>query len=81
VRKKKTFEVPADVKNALKKNKKAGANFEALSPSHQKEYIQWIIEAKRDETRQKRLNEMVKLLLEKKTRHWKYQRSVQSGQR
>src|SRR6185436_12579539 len=43
--------VPAALKAALAKNKKAAAAFDAFSYSHRKEYVAWIAEAKRDETR------------------------------
>jgi uncharacterized protein YdeI (YjbR/CyaY-like superfamily) len=72
---KRSVVVPANVLNSLKKNKKALAAFQALSPSHQREYIEWIAEAKREETREKRLAGMLKMLTEGKTRHWKYERS------
>ena len=57
---------------ALKKNKKALAAFEAFSYSHKKEYVEWITEAKREETRQKRIETMMSWLVEGKSRHWKY---------
>ena len=65
--------VPDVVTNALKKNKKAQAAFEAFSYSHKKEYVEWITEAKRDETRDKRIETMMQWLVEGKSRHWKYQ--------
>ena len=43
--------VPADLAGALAKNKKARTAFTAFSPSHKREYVEWITEAKRDETR------------------------------
>ena len=46
--------VPADLSAALRKHKKARAGFDALSPSHTREYIEWITEAKRDDTRARR---------------------------
>ena len=46
--------VPGDLAAALKMKKAASATFERLSPSHRKEYIEWITEAKRDETRTRR---------------------------
>jgi uncharacterized protein YdeI (YjbR/CyaY-like superfamily) len=55
----KEVEVPDDVKKALQKNKKALAVFEAFAPSHRKEYIQWITEAKTEETRNKRIATML----------------------
>jgi uncharacterized protein YdeI (YjbR/CyaY-like superfamily) len=57
---------------ALRKNKKALAAFEAFSYSHKKEYVEWITEAKREETRQKRIATMLAWLAEGKSRHWKY---------
>jgi hypothetical protein len=57
---------------ALKKNKKALATFEAFSYSHKKEYVEWITEAKREETRQKRIETMLTWLAEGKSRNWKY---------
>ena len=59
---------------ALKKNKKALAAFEAFSYSHQKEYVQWVTEAKSEDTRQRRLETTVKWLTEGKSRNWKYER-------
>ena len=52
---KKDLVVPAFFAAALKKNKKALATFEAYSYSHKREYVQWVAEAKREETRQRRL--------------------------
>ena len=46
--------------------------FYAFSPSHQREYIEWLTEAKREETRQKRLLQAVDWLAEGKPRNWKY---------
>lgn len=58
---------------ALKKNAKARAAFEAFAPSHKREYIEWLTEAKREETRAKRLAQALEWLAEGKQRHWKYQ--------
>ncbi len=63
---------PLDLQAALKKNIKALAVFEAFPPSHRKEYITWIEEAKREETRQKRIEQTVEWVAEKKQRNWKY---------
>lgn len=57
----------------LKANKKAGAAFAAFSPSCQREYIEWIEEAKRPETRDKRIATAVEWIAEGKQRNWKYQ--------
>ncbi|MFS8064044.1 MAG: YdeI/OmpD-associated family protein [Luteimonas sp.] len=64
--------VPDDFAAALKKSRKARTTFDAFSPSHQREYVDWITEAKRDETRQKRLLQAVEWLAEGKPRNWKY---------
>lgn len=58
---------------ALKKNKKASAVFEAFSPSCKREYVEWIAEAKREETRDKRIAQAVDWIAEGKQRNWKYQ--------
>ncbi len=54
--------LPADLEQKLKKNKIAWNNFENLAPSHKKQYILWINSAKKDETKQKRFLEAIKLL-------------------
>ena len=64
--------VPADLAAALRKNRAAAAVFKKLSPSHQREYIEWIAEAKRAETREKRLATTLAWLAEGKSRNWKY---------
>lgn len=58
---------------ALKKNKKASAVFAAFSPSCKKEYVEWIADAKRPETREKRIQTAVEWIAEGKQRNWKYQ--------
>lgn len=73
-KKAKTLPVPADLAAALKKNKTAAKTFGEFSPSHRKEYIEWITEAKREETRQKRLATTLDWLAEGKSRHWKHER-------
>ncbi len=52
--------LPADLLAALARNKKARAHFEAFAPSHKKLYIHWILDAKRPETRKRRIREVVK---------------------
>src|SRR5262245_34747821 len=53
--KKPPLKVPAYFQTALKKNAKARTSFENFSPSHKREYIEWVTEAKTEATRQKRL--------------------------
>lgn len=71
-RKKAPFTVPDYFTAALKKNAKARKTFEDFSPSHRREYVEWVAEAKRDETRQKRLATTLEWLAEGKPRNWKY---------
>jgi uncharacterized protein YdeI (YjbR/CyaY-like superfamily) len=67
------LETPPELTAALKKNKKAAAVFSAFSPSCKREYIEWIAEAKRPETRDKRIATAVEWIAEGKQRNWKYQ--------
>ena len=65
--------VPAYFLAALKKNKKALAAFEGFSPSHKREYVDWITEAKREETRARRIKSAIEMLAKGKSRNWKYE--------
>jgi uncharacterized protein YdeI (YjbR/CyaY-like superfamily) len=69
---KKPLKVPAYLKTALTKNKKANRTFDAFSYSHKKEYIEWITEARTAETREKRVKTAVGWMAEGKERNWKY---------
>ena len=53
---------------------KAKEVFEKFPPSHKREYTEWIVEAKTDATRQKRMESAVEMMSEGKSRNWKYQR-------
>jgi uncharacterized protein YdeI (YjbR/CyaY-like superfamily) len=64
--------VPEDLVSALNGNLQARASFEKLSPSHKREYIQWIGEAKTQPTRTRRLETTLQWLAEGKPRNWKY---------
>ena len=66
----KTLAVPADPAVALRENKTAAATFEKLPPSPRREYIEWITEAKREETRRKRLATTLEWRAEGKARNW-----------
>jgi uncharacterized protein YdeI (YjbR/CyaY-like superfamily) len=68
-------EVPTEFTQALKANKAASKVFAAFSPSCKREYTEWIAEAKREETRQKRIQQAIEWIAEGKQRHWKYQTS------
>ena len=70
--KKPPLEVPDYFLAALKKNKKALATFEAFSPSNKREYVEWITDAKGEDTRARRLVQAVEWMAEGKVRNWKY---------
>jgi uncharacterized protein YdeI (YjbR/CyaY-like superfamily) len=65
--------VPADLAAALKKHPRARKQFDAFSPSHRREYVEWITEAKTEATREKRLGTAIEWIAEGKGRHWKYE--------
>ena len=67
-------EIPGDLAAALDKDKAAKATFDGFPPSCKREYIDWIVEAKREETRAKRLAQAVEWMAEGKRRNWKYER-------
>jgi hypothetical protein len=56
------LEAPADLQEALDANAQASLFFEKLAPSHKKEYIRWIMEAKREETRVSRVRKTIEKL-------------------
>lgn len=64
--------IPDYFSNALQKNKKALKVFEAFSPSHKKEYLEWITGAKTEATRDRRLEKALEYIGEGKGLHWKY---------
>ena len=66
------LEIPADLAAALRRRRGALAHFNAMSPSHQREYIEWLVGAKRAETRSKRLTTAVEWIAEGKSKEWKY---------
>ena len=78
VRKKPTpkgpVEIPADLKKALEKNKKAKKTFDGFSPSNKRDYVEWIVEAKQPATRLRRLEQAILWMAEGKVRNWKYVR-------
>jgi uncharacterized protein YdeI (YjbR/CyaY-like superfamily) len=61
-------EVPAALAEALAGDAQAKANFESLAYTHRREYAQWIEEAKREETRQRRIGQALEMLRQGKTR-------------
>jgi len=66
------LQVPDYFTEFLSKDPKALFNFEKFSNSHRKEYVEWIVDAKSDATREKRMEQALEWISEGKSRHWKY---------
>jgi len=66
-------ETPADLASALAANDAARATFEAFPPSCRREYVEWVVDAKRPETRARRVAQAVEWMAEGKRRNWKYE--------
>lgn len=64
---------PAPLTAALKKNTGAAATWTKLPPSHRREYIEWILEAKTEPTRARRLATTLEWLAKGRSMNWKYQ--------
>jgi uncharacterized protein YdeI (YjbR/CyaY-like superfamily) len=73
----KPLPVPIDLAAALRRNKAARVSFEGFSPSNQREYIMWLVEAKTETTRKRRLATTIEWLAAGKPRNWKYQSAKQ----
>jgi len=69
---KKPLAIPGYFKKALSGNKKALATFDALSYAHKKEYLEWIMEARTEVTRNRRMATTMEWLAAGKGRNWKY---------
>jgi uncharacterized protein YdeI (YjbR/CyaY-like superfamily) len=70
---KKPVVIPFDLKRALAGNKVAAAKFDAFPPSHKREYAEWIAEAKRADTRKRRVDQAIEWIVSGKSRNWKYE--------
>lgn len=71
-KKREPVKVPAYLMAALKKNAKARRTFENFSPTNQRAYVEWITEAKREETRERRLKTALEWIAEGKPHNWRY---------
>jgi uncharacterized protein YdeI (YjbR/CyaY-like superfamily) len=71
---KKDVEIPAELQKELESNTNAATKFNSLSPSHKREYIEWINEAKTEATKAKRIDTTIEWVSEGKSRNWKYMR-------
>jgi uncharacterized protein YdeI (YjbR/CyaY-like superfamily) len=65
--------LPADFAAALRRARGAWANWQAFPPSHRKEYVAWIVGAKQDATRERRMKTAVSQIQEGKSQNWKYE--------
>jgi len=70
---KKELIVPDYIIDILNDNPNANQVFNDFSYSHKKEYVEWIIEAKKEATREKRITQMLDWLAEGKHKNWKYE--------
>jgi len=68
----KTIRLPEDLEAVLKKNKKAADFFNTLSFTNRKEYVEWIVTAKREETRMQRIKDSIERL----GKEWKNPRNI-----
>lgn len=67
------LEAPPELEAALSANAAARATFDGFPPSCRREYVDWVAEAKRPETRDKRIAQAVEWMAEGKRRNWKYE--------
>jgi uncharacterized protein YdeI (YjbR/CyaY-like superfamily) len=67
-------EVPAELTTALKKNKTAAKIFAEFSPGKKREYVDWIVEARQEATKLRRVAQAVEWIAEGKSRNWKYEK-------
>jgi hypothetical protein len=65
--------VPAELEAALEGNPRAARVFAAFAPSCRREYVEWVSEAKRPETRARRVAQAVEWMAQGKKRNWKYE--------
>jgi len=64
--------IPDDFASAIAANPAAQKTYDGFSPGYRRDYIEWIVEAKREATRQKRIATAVEWMAEGKDRNWKY---------
>ncbi len=71
-KKKQPVQLPYDFTQALKKNKQALQVFKNFTAAQQREYVEWLTEAKTEATRSRRLEQAITWIAEGKQRNWKY---------
>ncbi len=78
-RARKPLPVPKDLVAALRKTAGAAAKFRAFSPSQQRDYSEWLLEARTAATRARRLDTAVEWIAQGKPRMWKYMKTPATG--
>jgi len=74
VKKSRPVRIPPDFQSALRNNPRARTAFAAFSPSRRREYVDWLLNAKREETRARRLKSAIEWIAQGKSVRWKYER-------
>jgi uncharacterized protein YdeI (YjbR/CyaY-like superfamily) len=64
---------PDDLAAALKRNQEGAGHVRRFTTSRRREYVEWITEAKRPDTRKRRLASAIEWMAQGKTRNWKYE--------
>lgn len=65
--------MPDDFATALAQVKAAQQTYDTFPPGKQRDYLEWVLEARREDTRAKRIAQAVEWLAEGKSRNWKYE--------
>lgn len=68
------LKAPAWLVSALRRDEKAQTGYKGLTPGKQREYIEWLLEAKTEATREKRMAQALEYMAEGKGLNWKYQK-------
>lgn len=68
------LQVPAPFMELLQAEPELLQNFNNMSPSHRREYLEWILDAKQEATRLRRMNKALEMLRKGKSLHWKYEK-------
>jgi uncharacterized protein YdeI (YjbR/CyaY-like superfamily) len=68
------LETPPELNAALDLNPAARSTFDGFSPSARRDYVEWVVESKRPETRDRRIAQAVEWMAQGKKRHWKYEK-------
>jgi len=63
---KKEFVIPPEIEKKIRKNEKAWKNFNDLAPCYKRQYIGWVASTKKEQTRERRLKELISVLEEGK---------------